>query len=53
VSCNLTALFNGVIEKGCDQKLLHSCHFLATMILGDNQKIKTDSAAKVCASCGA
>jgi hypothetical protein len=52
-SVNLTALFNGVIEKGCDQKLLHSCHFLATMILGDNQKIKTDSAAKVCASCGA
>mmetsp|Transcript_1445 Transcript_1445/g.2773 ORF Transcript_1445/g.2773 Transcript_1445/m.2773 type:complete len:228 (-) Transcript_1445:249-932(-) len=35
-----------LFKKGCDQKLLHSCHFLATMILGENQKINTDAATK-------
>jgi hypothetical protein len=34
-------------EKGCEQKLLHSCHFLAAMILDENQKINTEAAVKV------
>ena len=40
-------MYTYLTEKGCDQKLQHSCHFLAAMILSENQKVNTEVAAKV------